>query len=76
MGVCFDAVERVVRVRGAGQNGIVLECVVRGQVVAVKVLYNYGHQATMVSDVYASEYVHTNSLLLCIIMCFGWSQSS
>ncbi len=71
MGVHFDAIERVVGVRGARQNSIVLECVVRGQVVAVKVLYNYRQKTTLASDVQASEYVYTNSLLMCIILCVG-----
>jgi hypothetical protein len=56
MGVAFDAVERVVRIRGAGCNGAVLECMVGGHKVALKVLYNYGQCTTMVSDVQGSEY--------------------
>ena len=56
MGVGFDAVERVVRVLGVGCNGAVMECVMGGHAVALKVMYNYGQSTTMVSNVQNTEY--------------------
>jgi hypothetical protein len=52
----FSAIESFGRVLGQGCNGAVIECVVAGEPVALKVMYNYGQTTTLVLDVHATEY--------------------
>ncbi len=54
LGVRFEEME-VKRVLGSGCNGAVLDCVVRGVPVALKIMFNYGQSTTLVADLHATE---------------------